>query len=58
MVTVPAHPNREFVLKGHPTKGLADGKKITVEGLWKVTGTKKEGRRTLYVIEPAKEKDD
>lgn len=38
------------------TAGLADRDEIELPGKWNVTGPKKFGTRTLYVLEPA-EKD-
>lgn len=35
----------------HPTKGLAEGRLIDLDGFWKVTGTQKHGTQTLYVLE-------
>jgi len=43
-----------FIVKGKPRKGLVDDKLITLDGLWKVTDTKKHKGKTYYVVEPVK----
>lgn len=46
------------VMVKYPTKGLAEDRFLNEDtdflGPWKVTGTKKHGSTTYYVIEPAK----
>jgi hypothetical protein len=53
---------KTFVVKGKPTKDLADGERLYLPGEWKVTGTMKRAESTLHVVEPkigeaGKEKD-
>lgn len=43
-----------FVLSGVETSKWVDGKIIPLEQEYKVTGTKKRGGKTMYLLEPAK----
>lgn len=47
----PEKDGRPFILERVDASGWADGKKIDPRGFYKVTGTKKIGRGTLYVLE-------
>jgi hypothetical protein len=44
----------DFIVKGIDTKGIVDGKPWRPTGVWKVTGTTKVGKRTLFVVEKSK----
>jgi hypothetical protein len=51
----PRYVTRPFLIKGLPTKGLADGKKVEHPGEFKVTDTRKlSDGRTVFVLEPVK----
>lgn len=47
-------PSLAFILSGKPTKGIVDKAILDLEGNYKVTGTRKHGGRTVFVIEPIK----
>jgi hypothetical protein len=46
-----------FVVRGVSTKGLVDGKTVRLEGEYRVSGTKKVGQSTLFVVEPSQNPD-
>jgi hypothetical protein len=45
-----------FMVKGYPTKDLADDELVELEGDWKVTGTTRYEGKTYKVVEPVKAK--
>jgi hypothetical protein len=52
IVTLPGLPDSPILVKGRPTAGIADGKRLTLPGEWKVAGTERYSGRTYYVVEP------
>ena len=56
VLVLPGTPNNPVLVKGKATAGLADGKRITLPGEWRVAGTEKYSGRTYYVVEPATKK--
>lgn len=48
--------SRQFLVAGVPTKDLADGSRVNdrLRGTFRVTGTRKLGGRTVFVIEKRK----
>lgn len=44
--------HQPFIVKGIPTKGVADGSIVKLDGVYKVTSTKKHDGRTYFVISP------
>ncbi len=41
-----------FVVRGHPTKGIADGQTLDIPGVWRVTNTVRIVGQTMFVVEP------
>lgn len=46
------YPEYRFIIQGQITKGLVDGKRIELSGLYKVAETKKHKDRTMFVVTP------
>jgi hypothetical protein len=56
VLVLPGLPDSPVLVRGRPTAGIADGKRLTLAGEWRVAGTEKYSGRTYYVVEPAEAK--
>lgn len=46
----------EFFVKGRSTRGITDGKLITIPGVWKISDTRTRGASTRFVFTPIESK--
>lgn len=51
-LAVAYRPEVNIVVKGIPTKGIVDGAKLPMLGLWEFTGTVKHAGKTVFVVQP------
>jgi hypothetical protein len=52
---VTTFPGTRFILRGISTHGLADRTPVTLDRIYKVTGTQKRGRHIYFVVQPVRE---
>lgn len=55
-MAISINPRINVVVKGIKTKGLVDGAIVPLPGVWEFTGTTKHAGKSVFVIEPHKEK--